>query len=800
MPYELPSDDIVAIIDAPPTPAASLSPDGRFIVLVHYESHPPVRLLARPFLRLAGIRVDPTISGRQRTLRLVGLSVVTVADGETRSVPLPQGAMVSVPHWAPDSTRFLFTVDRVDGIGLWIGDAPTATARELDGVVVRDVLTGGQLGGGGPARWSRDGRSVLALCAPSPAPPLPEADPADGPRISESIGKHTQMATFQDLLTSELDEAQFEALATTVPTRVDVESGARSVLHEPGLFTSVEDSPDGEHLLARQLLRPFSYRVPYPYFAHRVEIWNRAGELEKTVADEPLKDEVPRQGVPTGPRRVDWLEASPATLAWIEALDGGDPMQPAEHRDRIMVWASPFREAAVQSALVEHRCLGWYHFATPQNLFVVEHDRDRRWVTESMVDLSDPARRRVLSDRSMNDAYADPGDPVSTLNPDGTHTVVQDGSTIYLRGEGSTPDGDHPFLDRFDLETGEKERLHVSPPDAIERVVGFAGGDRSQFVLRHESPTEPPNFSVLDATGARRPLTSFPDPHPQLTGMSRRIITHDRGDGVQLSGKLHLPPGYDAERDGRLPLVVWAYPLDFSDSGTAGQVRGSTQSFTRLHALLPVWFVLKGYAVLLDATMPVIGDPETMNDTYIEQTTMAAKAHIDVLDAEGIVDRTRVIVGGHSYGGFMTANLLAHTDLFAAGIARSGAYNRSLTPFGFQTERRNFWEATNVYDRVSPFRYADQITTPILLIHGAADSNPGTFTVQSERMFQAIQGTGGTARLVLLPHESHGYLGRESVLHLLAEQFAWAERWASAAPPAEVAPETAVPALAAVPT
>jgi dipeptidyl aminopeptidase/acylaminoacyl peptidase len=317
----------------------------------------------------------------------------------------------------------------------------------------------------------------------------------------------------------------------------------------------------------------------------------------------------------------------------------------------------------------------------------------------------------------------------------------------------------------------------------VEQVLGFAAGGRSDVVLWHESPADPPNLVLagLDG-GTSRQLTRWPDPHPQLTGMEKRLVVHDRGDGVQLSGMLHLPPGYDPARDGRLPLLVWAYPHDFGDRATAGQIRGSSSRFTALTGLEPAWMVLRGYAVLANATMPVIGDPETKNDTYVEQIVAAARAHIRALDEAGLIDPARVAVGGHSYGAFMTANLLAHTGDFAAGIARSGAYNRTLTPFGFQTERRSFWEAPEVYDRVSPFRYADQIKAPILLIHGQRDDNSGTFPIQSERLFQAIQGSGGTARLVLLPLESHGYLARESVLHVLAEQFDWLERWLGPGP------------------
>ena len=782
MPYRTPDSDVVAIIDAPPTPAALLAPGGLYAALVHYVSHPPIEMLARPYLPLAGIRVDPVLGGRQRVRPLTGLSVLTVADGTQRPLSLPDGARPSVPTWAPDGRRFAFTVDEPGGIGVWVADAESATARQVPGLRVRDVLGGDPLTVGATVRWSRDGTSLLALGASAGAPDLPEA--VIEPRGEETAGKRSQMATYQDLLTTATDADAFEALATTIPLRVDPETGAAKELGPPGLYQRLTESPDSEHLLVHRLQRPFSFRVPYQYFARSVEVWSATGDPERVVADLPVSDEVPRQGVPTGPRLVSWEERAPASLVWTEALDGGDPVTPAEHRDRLMRLAAPFASEPEPAFEVRNRCLGWMDLNEPHKLLLTEHDRDRRWLTTWISDLAEPDHNRVLFDYSMDDAYDDPGNPLSVLNPDGTRTVLQDGTLIYLAGDGATPEGDRPFLDRLDLDTGEKTRLYRSPPDGLDRVLGFAssrsgpGTGRSEIVLWHESHREPPNLYrvELDGSGATA-LTGWPDPHPQLTGMEKRLVVHDRGDGVKLSGMLHLPPGYDPAADGRLPLLIWADPLDFGDAATAGQVRGSSQRFTRLNALDPVWFVLRGFAVLSAATMPVIGDPETMNDTYIEQVTGAAQAHVRALDEMGIVDLARVVVGGHSYGGFMTANLLAHTDLFAAGIARSGAYNRTLTPFGFQTERRSFWEAPQVYDQVSPFRYANQITAPILLIHGAEDNNSGTFPIQSERLYQAIQGNGGTARLVVLPHESHGYLARESVLHVLAEQFEWLDRW-----------------------
>lgn len=776
MPYATPADDVVSIIDTPPTPLVRLAPGGLHLALVHYESHPPIAMLAKPYRPLAGIRIDPVLGGRRRLRRVTGISVLRIADGVQRRLPLPAGVQVGQPVWAPDGRRLVFTVDEPDGIGVWVADAETAAASQVPGLLVRDVLGGELSADGGAVRWSRDGRSLLALAAPAEPAALPTA--VIEPHLEETAGKRSQMATFQDLLRTTSDEDTFESLAATVPVRVDPDTGSRKELGAAALYQSIEESPDSAYLLVHRLRRPFSFRVPSGYFARSVEVWSSDGGLERVIADLPVSDEVPRQGVPTGPRQVSWEERAPASLLWTEALDGGDPVAPAETRDQVLRLTAPFTGAGAVLLTVRHRCLGWADLDEPDHLMLVEYDRDRRWLTTWLYDLHEPQQGRVISDRSADDAYGDPGSPLMGLNPDGARTVLQDGQVIYLRGMGATPGGDRPFLDRLDLSTLATARLYQSPADCLDRVLGFAAGARHEIVLWHESPAEPPNLVVVALDGpGRRALTDWPDPHPQFTGLDKRLVVHDRGDGVQLSGMLLLPAGHDPARDGRLPLVVWAYPLDYGSAATAGQVRGSSQEFTRLTALDPACFLLRGYAVLADATMPVIGDPETMNDTYIEQTTAAADAHIRALDAMGIIDPDQVAVGGHSYGGFMTANLLAHSELFAAGIARSGAYNRTLTPFGFQTERRTFWEAPDVYDQVSPLRYADQITAPVLLIHGAEDNNSGTFPIQSQRLFEAIQGNGGTARLVMLPHEGHGYIARESVLHVLAEQFDWLDRW-----------------------
>jgi dipeptidyl aminopeptidase/acylaminoacyl peptidase len=481
--------------------------------------------------------------------------------------------------------------------------------------------------------------------------------------------------------------------------------------------------------------------------------------------------------VPTGPRAIEWQALHDARLIWAEATDGGDPRAKAPHRDKLMALAAPFRDKPSELLKIQHRFTDVSWLATKDQVLITEFDRDRRWLTTARVDLGRPqASRTVLFDLSANDDYNDPGRPVTVSRPDGTTTILQDGDAIYLIGQGDSPEGSRPFLDKMDLQTRERTHLFRCAEQSFETPLGFVGDSRSAIVIRHETKTDPPNYFTVDLkTNQRHKLTDYRDPAPQLTGLKKELIHYSRADGVALSGTLYLPADY---REGtRLPLVGWAYPLDYGDRATAGQVRTSPYMFPRVLGASELFFAAHGYALLDNATMPVVGDPETMNDTYIEQISAAAKAAIETLDKKGVIDPRRVGVGGHSYGAFMTANLLAHTDLFAAGIARSGAHNRSLTPFGFQTERRSYWEATGLYTRMSPFSYAHRINEPILLIHGEADNNTGTFPVQSERLFQAIQGNGGTARLVMLPHESHAYRARESVLHALAEMLEWADRY-----------------------
>ncbi|MFN0013036.1 MAG: prolyl oligopeptidase family serine peptidase [Saprospiraceae bacterium] len=769
--YKQPPAEVAAVVLAAPTPMTSTSPTNDAIMLVDYNPNPGIALLAQPFLRLAGLRINPILNCRQNTTEYTAVTIRWLLQEAPVKIELPtDGMLAGMPLWSPDGRKIAFGIRKADGVELWTAETWTGKSHRTGNLLLNDVL--------GPAfEWMNDNDRLLARVVPpyrDPAP-VPAAAP-DGPTVEETtVGKLAQVRTFQDLLQNADDERLFEYYATSQLVTVSSELGKISRIAPVGLYLGAEWSPDENHLLVTTLRRPFSYNVEYYDFSRKTEIWSPKGQPEYTLAEFPVTDDTPRQGVVNGPRSYRWQAQHPARLLWTEALDGGDPTNKADFRDKLMRLDAPFTAVPTEVLKTKHRLSGMIWTAEKDIVLLAEFDRDRRWSTTFRSDLNNPTAQTVLFDRSLRDDYGNPGTPVTTRLPSGDRVLVQDGDWAWFNATGASPKGNFPRLDKINLKTGEKLTVFKCPDAAYEEFIMFDGKKTDRIVTRYQSKTEPPNLFTTDLkTKARKALTAFKDPAPQLTGVEKRLVKYTRKDGVPLSGTLYLPPGYQPGQ--RLPLFMWAYPLEYSDAATAGQVRGSENTFTYYRNDSPLFFVTQGYAVLMDATIPIVGDPETMNNTFVEQAVSSGRAAIDYLDSLGIVDRTRVGVGGHSYGAFMTANLLAHSDDYAFGIARSGAYNRTLTPFGFQSERRSFWEAPEVYMNMSPFTHASKIKKPLLLVHGEADNNSGTFPIQSERLFQAIKGNGGNARLVLLPHESHGYRARESVLHVLAEMFEWAER------------------------
>jgi len=629
--------------------------------------------------------------------------------------------------------------------------------------------------------WMPDARSILCRLVPEGRGPEPEPPRApEGPNAQETFGETSPLRTYQDLLSSPHDEALFEHYAAGQIAILSVDGGEPRLVGSPGIHLGASPSSDGERLLVTTVGWPWSYLMPYYDFPQTIAVWKLDGEIEHVVARVPLAENIPIGGVQLGPRSVQWKVGEPATLVWVEAQDGGDPDVEAEHRDAWFAHSAPFEGEARELLRVEHRAWGMSFLPEPDLVITSEFDRDRRWTRSLLHDLSRPeAAPKVLDDRSMRDRYADPGRLVSERDASGKSVVRLVGRWLYRMGSGASPEGMLPFLDRQNLDTLEVERLWRCEPGVYEQAVALVEAEPAGptvFVTRHESPKSPPNWNLRRTDSEHvKLLTSYPDPTPQLRGIRKELVKYERADGVPLSATLYLPAGY--EEGTRLPLLVWAYPVEYNDPATAGQIGSSPWRFTRISGISHLVMLTQGYAILDGATMPVVGDPETMNDTFVEQIVAAAQAAIDVAVELGVADPERVAVGGHSYGAFMTANLLAHCDLFETGVARSGAYNRTLTPFGFQSERRTFWEAPEIYFAVSPFMHAQKIDEPLLMFHGELDPNSGTFPMQSKRLFQAIKGNGGTARLVMLPYESHGYRARESVLHVHAETIEWLDRY-----------------------
>jgi dipeptidyl aminopeptidase/acylaminoacyl peptidase len=794
--YERPPEPLLGVLHAPSPPVPIVNPGGTKILLMSELQYPPMSRVAEPYLRLAGVRVEPRNHSRHDTPGGYGIrscatdyTLVDVASGAETKIALPAGACPDVAIWSADGTRFAFENDTADADELWIGDAATGAIHRVGTLRLNPMFDA-------TVQWLADQKSLLVKLVPDDLG-APAADTAvpPGPDIQEAIGEKGENSTYEarDTLTNKHDEELFDYYGNSQLAVVDVSSGAVKRVGKPALYTNVQAAPDGVHVLAASLKRPYSYAVTYERFAHDVTVLDMAHNTEHVVASLPVADRVPVHGVPAGPRDFDWRATEPATLVWAEALDNGDWKVNVPTRDKIMMQRAPFTATPTEIARSEERFLAFSWGGQSSLAFLNEYDDNRHWRKTSIVNIDDRKQKpRVLWDLSSDERYKNPGNFVYRELPNGAYVVRQDGDNVFLRGQGASPAGDRPFLDRLNLNTNTTERLFRSDASAYERCIAFAA-DSTQFLTWHESITDPPNAFVRKlgnenvgaASGeaafvtSAAQITHIPDPTPSVRAIKKRLVNYKRKDGVDLSFTLYTPPDY--QEGTRVPAILYAYPLDYADMQQAGQVSGSQQTFTRL----PYYrlMLLAGYAVIDNAAFPIVGDPKTAYDTYLDQLQADAAAAVDKAVETGVVDRDRIGVTGHSHGALMTANLIAHTDLFRAGVATSGSYNKTLTPFGFQSERRSVWAAQNVYLQASPFFFADKIKLPLLIVHGEDDANPGTEPVQARKLFQAIRGNGGTTRLVMLPHEPHWYTAMESNEQLVAEMLKWFDRYVKNAPP-----------------
>ncbi len=738
--YQMPPKELAALVDAPPTPGMNVGP-GDFAVLAEPPLFLTIADLAQPELKIAGLRFNPrnheqTRFGYSRDLRVLQLSTGTAKP----LAGLPSPLRARNVTWAANGNNFAFTNAAEDALELWAGDAAAAKVWRVGAVALNATTTSK------PFHWLGDDSFLVRLvAAPATAPAAPRIP--SSPVIQESLGRKAPTRTFQDLLKSPYDESLFEHHMQSRLAVVSMNGDVKQ-LGAAAMIADFEPSPDENFILVESMHRPFSYIVPEGTFPRRIEIWDRDGQVVRQLADLPLQDNVPTDfdAVPEGVRDVTWRADKPATLTWLEALDGGNPRTEAAQRDRVLMLAAPFSGEPTTLVTLALRTDGitW----ASDDLAIVEElwwksRKVRRWRVRPGSPSTAP---ELLSDRSFEDRYSDPGKPMVRMTPAGTWVLrtANKGRIMYLNGEGASSEGDRPFVDAYDLSTKKAKRLWQSASPHYEYVVQMLDEGRT-IVTRGEAVNEPPNFHVRDLRAiSSRALTSFPHPTPQLAGAKKELIRYKRADGVDLTATLYTPPGYDPARDGRLPVLMWAYPQEFKSASAAGQVTDSPYRFIRVNPMTPLPWLLRGYAIVDDPSMPIIGEGDREpNDTYVEQLVSGAQAIIDEVVRRGVGDRAKMAVGGHSYGAFMTANLLAHSDLFRAGIARSGAYNRTLTPFSFQAEERTFWEAPETYMRMSPFTHAQKINEPMLMIHGVDDNNTGTFPIQSERLFQAMKAWAG---------------------------------------------------------
>ena len=775
--YQKPSQEILDLVDVQLAPYVLYDADKNYMVLLYRDAYKTIEELSQEELRLGGLRIDPktNIGSRVNYFNNVEIKSLIDKDAKVTTVEgLPKSPRLTNFTWSPDQKKIALTNTTSSGVEVWILDLQTSSVSKITDATVNANM-------GDVINWFEDGEAVLVKMISKDREALIDVENAvpTGPTITISDGKKAQNRTYQDLLKNKNDEFNFEQLALSEIYKVSLD-GAKEKWMGSAMYSNISFSPDGNYVMVNTVEKPFSYLVPYRRFPTNTTIYTKDAQKVETVLEVPLIEDLPQgfMAVRQGRRSISWRNDKAAILTYAEALDGGDPENKVEFRDEVFQLEAPFNgePKSLLKTINRYAGIDWAN----DNLAIASdywwNDRNTKTYVFNPSDASQ--KPAVISDRNYQDRYSDPGNFVTKRNEFGSSVLALDGSNAFLIGDGYTENGQFPFVDKLNLKTNKTDRLYQSEySDKIEDLRDY-DPDKNQLLVRIESPSEYPNYYFRNLKKNKlNQLTFFENPFKSIQDVHKEVITYKRDDGLELSGTLYLPVGYDMDKKEKMPMILWAYPQEFKDKSSASQNTQNPNEFTYPYYGSPVYWLTKGYVILDDAAFPIVGEGDTEpNDSFRKQLVANAKAAIDAVDELGYIDRNKVAVGGHSYGAFMVANLLSHSDLFAAGIARSGAYNRTLTPFGFQSEERNYWEAPEVYYNMSPFMHADKMKTPLLLIHGEADNNSGTYPMQSERYFNALKGLGGPVRLVILPKESHGYRAKESILHLLWEQDEWLEK------------------------
>ncbi len=776
--YQKPSDEILDLVEFERPPSVQYDDDKNYMVFLYRDNYKSISDLSEKELRLGGLRINPktNIGSRVTFYNNVKIKKLKSKNSSAEQVSgLPDNPKLTNLAWSPNQTKIALTNTTEKGVELWVLDLETARAVKLTEAILNANI-------GGVITWQADSQSMLVKTLSKNRKPLIDTSSIvpDGPTISNNYGAKAQNRTYQDLLKNKSDEHNFEQLATSSIHKVSL-NGSKEKWLDDAMYRTISFSPDGNYVMVSQIKKPFSYLVTYGRFPSQTDIFDKQGKLIINLLDTPLIEELPkgRMSTRTGKRSYSWRTDKPSTLIYVKALDGGDPALEANYRDEVFEIAAPFNGEGKSLVKTINRFSG-IDWGTENLAIAYDYWWDTRNRKAYAFNPSNPeSKPKTIYDRNYQDVYNDPGSFLKSRNSFNRSVLQIYKGNAFLRGSGFTKEGQFPFIDKINTTSFEKTRVYQSKyTDKVESIQDF-DPVKNEIIVRIESPTEFPNY-YSKKTNSRRlnQITNFENPFLELQNVKKEVITYKRDDGLELSGVLYLPLGYDEEKKEKMPMILWAYPREYKDRQSASQSTNNSNEFTYPYYGSMIYWVTKGYVVLDDASFPIIGEgDEEPNDSFRKQLVANGKAAIDAVDKMGYIDRSKVAVGGHSYGAFMVANLLSHSNLYAAGIARSGAYNRTLTPFGFQSEQRSYWEAPNVYYTMSPFMHAEKMKTPLLLIHGEDDNNSGTYPMQSERYFNALKGLGAIVRLVMLPKESHGYASKESIYHVLWEQDQWLEKY-----------------------
>ena len=822
--YVRPPAAIERLVTAPRQNNVSLSnqsPNRKWFLKLQSEGLPSIQAFGKPHYYFAGLQVDHK-ANRARVLTTrgsSGLAIIDATTGQSRTLETPRGASISNPQWSPDGSKLAYIANFEDASRVYVADLATGKSRQVSPRPLLATLVTS-------VDWTADGSQVIAVLIPDGRKAEPQRPAIEtGPLVRLTDEKKEKTRTFASLLRDPFEKELMEYYVTGQLATINASNGSIRKIGAPAMISAVDASPDGKYFHVTLMRKPFSYIVQYNSFGTSEQIWDGDGKMLAELVNRPLREATSDDDAGFGgqgagqndpnPRNVGWMPngaglyylqqdpAPPRGAAAADSTEGGAQRGP-RRKDRLYQWSPPF-DAGSKKVLLEsdNRMSGILFTDDAKAVFVAENPTGTGHVYAHYFD--EPGKNYTIwRVRGLNASvggggggfggggggrggtgadsvtfYQNPGTIMAKRGRAGGNValVSTDGRFAYLQGtryfktwQDSAPRG---FVDKVEIKSGQKSRVFEGRTDMYETVTAALDDDFSKFVVARESPTQVSDAYLRDgASGNYTKLTNNKDYTPEFTAAIRKRIPVMRADGYRFIVNLTLPQDYKPGT--RLPAMFWFYPYEFTDQ--AGYDRtlrtNNINQFPNAGPRTIEYLVTQGYAVA-NFDPPIFGANGRMNDNYVSDLVGNLTAVIDELDKQGFIDRSRLGLGGHSYGAFSTVNAMVNTPYFKAGIAGDGMYNRSLTPNGFQSERRDFWEAQKTYLDMSPFFKADKLTGALLMYHSIEDQNVGTAPISSERMMHALQGLGKVASLYMYPYEDHGPAAKETLLDQWARWTAW---------------------------